>query len=123
MAEAVCVECSYPFRYDAEYFASRALQPPRRCKRCRDERRATRPPAGPRETGTVVQIIAHAGYGFLAPAAGGDGDVYLHRADCAVWPLPLGAVVEFERRPDEHVIGRRPRARCVVLLAAAEAAP
>jgi CxxC-x17-CxxC domain-containing protein len=49
-----CVQCSAPFTFTAaeqEFFASRNLQTPRRCKSCRTARRrdGTGKPGGPRE--------------------------------------------------------------------------
>lgn len=110
-AEAVCVECSYTFRFNAEFYRANGLQPPKRCKRCRDARRVGSTPPRPRLSGVVRTIDYQGGFGFIAPDGGGR-DLYFapHDTGPASWPPRVGDRVTFEIEETP-----RRRARCVRL--------
>jgi len=65
-----CVTCNYEFKFDATFFASRNLAPPRRCRRCRELRRASRARFHGRLTSAGVRFVvvrADDGSEFIAP--------------------------------------------------------
>lgn len=113
--EAVCVECSYTFRFNAEFYRANGLQPPRRCRRCRDARRVGSMAPRARVSGVVVQVRYDGSYAFLR-AHGADSDVYGSAHDFgAAWPPRPGDRITFELEPADRP-GRRPRARCITIV-------
>lgn len=119
LTSAVCLTCGTAFEYHADFYATRALKPPRRCRHCRERKRATEP-TGPTLTGTVARVCTD--FAFLA---GGDGRRYFaHATSVAGWPLATGDAVRFVPAADVtdyETPGRCPRAYVVQRLEGTDA--
>jgi hypothetical protein len=105
MDERSCAECGFPFAYDAEFYVSRHLLEPTRCRKCRGTRLARR-----------VQVRGHVvdcGPRFALVAT--EGQVYFTgRLD-----LPRGSPVTFYIDPEEVVTVPKHRAHAWDVLPAA----
>lgn len=98
---ASCCDCGGKYQFNAEFFRSRALSPPRRCQACRDQRRAARSDTTLRLTGVVERAVEHKDYVFIRS---GQDRYFGHRGNTVPtdWPLQVNDVVTFEASADPN---------------------
>lgn len=107
MAEGVCRDCGYGFRFDFDFFSERGLRSPTRCRECRDKRRAQR------IEGSIAYWNARGRFGFIE---GDDGiRYYYQQADFGDDELATTAGVRVSFLPAASKA--RPRASRVQMLA------
>lgn len=112
MAELRCIDCKTVVRFDPAYWLGKGLNPPKRCRHCRDARRAGKSAPGQSDRGTVAYLCddERGVWGFIRTFL--DARFYFAAHDLATSntrPLVVGDKVAFEIDPEAD----RPRARLV----------
>lgn len=112
LTERSCVECGFVFQVDEGFYLERGLTPPRRCRRCRELRRAAgQSSPGARIEGQVVHLEAGRGsvWGFIASSGAKHYFTIDSVAEADRLVLAVGDTVTFE--VDDR--SARPRARAI----------